>query len=54
MGYLGYGRRMSRTSRVKVGEGMVIARGETETWGEITGTRLEEDGICEGGDGTGT
>jgi|LauGreSuBDMM15SN_2_FD.fasta_scaffold206844_2 hypothetical protein len=40
MGYLGYGRRMSRTSRVEVGEGMVIARGETETWGEITGTRL--------------
>jgi len=45
---------MSSTSRVKVVESMVMARGETETWGEVTGTRVEEDGIGQGGDGTRT
>jgi hypothetical protein len=54
MSDFGYGGRMSSTGRVKVGEGMVIARGETETGSEVTGTRLEEDGIGLGGDGTGT
>jgi hypothetical protein len=45
---------MSSTRRVKVGEGVVIARGEADTRGEVTGTRLEEDGIGQGGDGTRT
>ena len=33
---------------------MVKARGKADTRGEVTGTRLEEDGIGQGGDGTRT
>ena len=45
---------MGTTGTVKVGEGMVMAWSYTETRGQVTGTGLEEDGIGEGGDGTGT
>ncbi len=54
MGHFRDGRGMGTTGTVKVGEGMVMAWGETETRGQVTGAWLEEYGIGEGGDGTET